>query len=555
MFEDFQLADYGNRIPSLSFEVEADAEVVSVAAIAEALSGGAILAGDSPDLVGYAATGNSVRGAIEALTSYVPLSLTDEEGQLLLGTASAEPVVLGGEGSAVGQDGGVRDEHVRQAAATIPTSVTLAYHDPSLDCQTGLQRAFRGGAALVAEQNALPATIAADGAKQLAEARLAALWAGRENVTLHRSWRDAGLRPGRTVRLEGKAGLWRIERWLLEKMVVRLQLVGVAGGAAPPAAANPGRPVSEADLRHGPTTLRLLELPALGEPLADRPLVFAAAAGVEPGWRRAALMAGFDGGTSWQELGQTAAPAVIGSTETALAPGGSALIDEQASCVVRLLAPSMDLEARSDSALVAGANLALIGDELIQFGSVEALGGRRFRLSRLLRGRFGTEWAAGTHGVGEDFLLVDRAALLAIDAPASSIGGEAQLVASGIEDGPEGVKVTRLISGEALKPPSPVHVRVERSANGDLRLSWVRRSRIGWTWRDASDIPLGEESERYQVTIAGSGFVRRAEAAAPSFTYLAADQAADGAVGQIVAEIVQVGSLGRSRPAALVITV
>jgi hypothetical protein len=56
-------------------------------------------------------------------------------------------------------------------------------------------------------------------------------------------------------------------------------------------------------------------------------------------------------------------------------------------------------------AIMAGANLALIGDELIQFGRAEQLGPGLFRLSHLLRGRRGTEWAAAGHSVGDVFCL------------------------------------------------------------------------------------------------------------------------------------------------------
>jgi hypothetical protein len=48
VFQDFQLADYGNRIPSLTFEIEADAQAVTVGRIAEELSSGAIAAGERP---------------------------------------------------------------------------------------------------------------------------------------------------------------------------------------------------------------------------------------------------------------------------------------------------------------------------------------------------------------------------------------------------------------------------------------------------------------------------------------------------------------------------
>src|SRR3546814_3877061 len=56
-----------------------------------------------------------------------------------------------------------------------------------------------------------------------------------------------------------------------------------------------------------------------------------------------------------------------------------------------------------------GANLALIDDELVQFGHVEQLGGHRFRLRRLLRGRRGTEWASADHEAGGRFILIEPA--------------------------------------------------------------------------------------------------------------------------------------------------
>ncbi|MEA3064644.1 MAG: hypothetical protein QOJ27_1090, partial [Sphingomonadales bacterium] len=57
VFENFQLADYGNRIPSLSFEIEADAAATTVGAVAAALADGLVTAGETPAVAGYAAAG------------------------------------------------------------------------------------------------------------------------------------------------------------------------------------------------------------------------------------------------------------------------------------------------------------------------------------------------------------------------------------------------------------------------------------------------------------------------------------------------------------------
>jgi hypothetical protein len=335
-------------------------------------------------------------------------------------------------------------------------------------------------------------------------------------------------------------------------MVLTLELTGVPG-AAPAAAARAtsGRPVDQPDLLHGPTSLRLLDLPLLQEDLPGRPRLLAAAAGAGPGWRRAELVASFDGGSTWAAAGATAPPAVLGTALEVPAAAGSALVDERGRIEVELLNETMWIESRSDSALADGANLALLGDELVQFGRAEPLGGRRFRLSRLLRGRRGTEWAAGLHATGESFVLIEAESLAVVEVPPGALGGEARLMAQGLGD-PDGVLAIRTVAGEAMRPPAPVHLRADRQANGDLALSWVRRSRSGWVWLSGSDTPLGEEGESYRLTLTGAGSARSVTVAAPAFVYTATDQAADGLAGPLAVEVVQLGTSAPSRPASLV---
>jgi hypothetical protein len=324
-FEDFQLADYGNRIPSLTFEVIADAGPVTVGAIAEELSDGEIVGGETPELEGYAAAGSGVRGAVEALADVVPLSLAEENGRLKLSAAGAATASIGrSECNAAGAKGsGGRSEFSRRSAVAIPGEVSIAYHDVARDYQTGLQRAIRGAPGQAVDRRSLSAALRADAAKSLAEQRLAALWAARETGQLHLAWRRSGVRPGDRLQIEGQAGLWKLARWTLDRMVVRLELVGCRGSASPVGiGASPGRPVGSPDLKHGPTTFLLFEVPAVGEVLASNPQVFAAAAGIEPGWRSASLSSSYDGGESWTVEGVATDAAVMGRAATVLGPGG-----------------------------------------------------------------------------------------------------------------------------------------------------------------------------------------------------------------------------------------
>ncbi len=548
LFEEFQLEDYGNRIPSLTFEIVADPGPVAIGAIAEALAGGAVAAGSTPALAGYAAAGDSVRGAIEALADVVPLSLADDDGRLLLTAEGGDPVALGAD-----EEQG-RREITRRGLGQIPAEVSIAYHEPERDFQSGLQRAVRGDGqgARNADRRALPAALSAGAAKALAEFRLAASWTGRVTATVRLGWRRAGLRPGARVRLAGESGIWRVTRWTLGPMEVKLDLVRAGSGPLPDPAAAPGRPVSQPDFPHGPTILHVLDLP-LAESPGAKPLLFAAAAGAGEGWRRAALMTSFDGGASWQAAGGTAAPAVLGTALDALPPAGSALFDDRAAIEVELAAAAMWLESRDDDALAGGANLAAVGEELIQFGGAEPLGDRRFRLSRLLRGRRGTELAAAAHAAGEGFTLIEADALATLEAPAGSIGGEARILAAGIGDDPETPPVLLEIQGASLRPPCPVHLRARAEAGGDLALSWVRRSRQGWSWASGSDTPLGEERESYRLAISAEGFERIVDCDGPSFLYTAALQAEDGATRPILVSVSQTGTFAASRPATLIL--
>ena len=335
-------------------------------------------------------------------------------------------------------------------------------------------------------------------------------------------WSRAELRAGTLVQLEGEGGVWAIQRATIGPMTVQLELAREVAGAMPlPPAASAGRVLDQPDVPHGPTLVRLHELPSV-DGSEERPVVSVLAAGPQPGWRRAALSASFDGGASWIDIGGTAAPAVLGTVTTLLPAAGSALIDAENSVLVELLNDEMELLSRDDDALVAGANLALIGEELVQFGRAEPVGDGVFRLSRLLRGRRGTEWAAAGHAIGEGFALIEPQSVRIVDPPPGlGAGAVVELLASGITD-EEAARATLTVTGEAVRPPAPVHLAADPASGGSTYIRWVRRSRQGWTWPSGADTPLGEERELYRLTFNGQ---RSAETATAAYLYTASERA------------------------------
>ncbi len=82
VFEDLQLADFGNRIPSLTFELFERETAVPVAEVASILSGGRIQSDSNETLAGYAMEGGDGRAALSPLLSNMPLILRPQGKQL-----------------------------------------------------------------------------------------------------------------------------------------------------------------------------------------------------------------------------------------------------------------------------------------------------------------------------------------------------------------------------------------------------------------------------------------------------------------------------------------
>lgn len=557
VLEDLQLADFGNRIPSLTVEVIADEGPVPVSSIASAVHGRPIAyaGGTEPAVLGYAVDGGDVGDALAPLLDAYGLRWrTDVDGIALTdGVTTGRMLARGEELRAVDNHPEAPSERQRTPLDEVPVRMALRHFDPDRDYQPGVQASERPGLGRRSEEIALPAVIAADAARGLADRALRARLAQRRRWTRACGWNALDLKTGDVVAVDGEPGTWSVDRIEWENMAPRLSLRAVASGAPATAPGDSGQPLLPADLVQGPTHLALVELPAPDDRLADTPLVFAAATGTDAGWRRAALFR-FHAGTEIAEpAGGTAPQAVLGVAATVLGDGLPWRFDLRCSVEILLDHPGDVLADASDDELIRGANLCALGDELLQFGRAEMLAPGHYRLSRLVRGWHGTEWAMAGHLAAERFVLIDAARLRGLETTTADVGQWLEMRASGLGD-ESPVEAALLVDGRAIMPPSPVRP-VLREGAGDLEIDWTRRSRLGWLWRDLADAPLAEEREAYRVTVkAGGATLREMETGAPAWTYLAGDRADDLAAAgaePLRIEIRQLGTFGPSRPLVL----
>jgi hypothetical protein len=254
-----------------------------------------------------------------------------------------------------------------------------------------------------------------------------------------------------------------------------------------------------------------------------------------------------DGGAHWSVAGATATPGVIGRIATLPGAANAAIVDRLHAFEVELAHAEMRLAGADPGARDAGANLALVGDEVVQFGVAEQIGAARWRLSELWRGRRASEAAIGLQTIGDRFVLIEPESVLSLDLPLSALGGELRILASSPGDAAGPVEVRVSLRGGSILPPSPIGLEYRETGDGDAAVRWLRRSRIGWRWIDRVDSPLGEEREAYRVTLMrDDGSARTTETSTPSLVVTRADRA-----GGVALAVGQVGAQGESVAASI----
>lgn len=544
VLEDLDLAPFGNRIPSLTFEVDAEGSAASLGTAAASLLGGATDAVNLVPVEGLAIADTTRAAALGQLQPFIEPWKRVDDGTWQL-QAGMSQFSLGEPLAARTGDGGRR----RAGDLTLPRAVEVATYDPARDFGATLQRALVPGGAGQTETIALPAAMGADEGKRLAMDHAAALARRRESDGVAHGFGALALVPGQLL-MDGGGRRNRIVERQIEGAGVRLTLGRWADSATGAVAADGGRGAVAGDLVHGPSVAALVDMPVRGEPAADAVRLLAVA-GTGPGWRSAAVAVRAGLEFDPEPVAQARRALAIGTIVRSSGSGACPIYDDRSAILIELSDPAMTLTEAGDAALLSGVNLAAAGREFIQFGRVEPVGPRRWRLTRLLRGRLGSEAEAAM--AGDDFVLLDDPALVALPARV----GLAQLGAGASVDiaGP-GDEVPVVLSfaarARAMQPLSPAAPSAGWTADGGLRIAWVRRTLAGLGWIDGVDVPPGPAGERNRVTIR-AGQTRFSVETEDDAIMVGAAQVAvwRAASSLLIISVERVGLYGLSEPATL----
>lgn len=419
----------------------------------------------------------------------------------------------------------------------LPASAKVRYIANRVGLNQSVAEARRlvGASGRIAQAD-LPIILEPEEAEQIAETWLHEAWLARENASFSLPPSKIAVEPGDVVDIDvaGDVRSYRIKEisGLSARDVDALSIdPDVYGGFE----VAPREDNSNVSVVTAEADVLFLDLPILrGD---ESPLAGYVAASQSP-WPGVIAVYGSPDTSGFVLRTLVSAPATMGTLTSDMPAGPLGVFDRGTKVTVSIGVGI--LTSTTQLQLFSGKNVAAVrtpeGDwEVFQFETATLISPGTYELSGLLRGQAGTEGAMRYPlAAGAPFVLLqDQVAALELTLdelrlPYQWTYGPAT---RDLSDPTYGA-LQHTFQGIGLRPYAPVHVHAERN-NGDLHISWVRRTRIGGDSWDTIEVPLSEDQELYEVDILdGTAVKRTLQSTTPSVTYLSADQVSDFGAAQ-----------------------
>lgn len=428
--------------------------------------------------------------------------------------------------------GGGYLQKVKGENRALPRSLAVQYIDKTADYQQGSQYAMRQIYDTGSNDTlTLAIVLDANKAMQVAQTTLYKKWVNVDTYQWNLAIKFIILEIGDIVTIQEPDYIHRIEiiKKTIDNNVINFQgqldaydtlTQGVSGGTISVTTPTVFNPTD--------TILQLLDIPTL-RAQDDNFGYYVAAARSNTSWKGCIIYDSPDDVT-YTQIGVINAPSIMGSTTTALGVGPHGFMDNGNSVTVTI---GIDGQLTSTTLIdiLDSGNSCIIGNEILQFQTATLIAANTYKLSNLLRGRLGTEWAIGTHAIGDRFVMLTPGGNLIriIDNHANWNDSRYIKAVSLGQNIADVTAVSFTNTGVSSKPLSSSYVRGIVDGSQNWNLSWLRRTRYNGTLQDnVTDVPLNEDSEQYTLNImSGSTIVRQVLIDVNNFQYTLAMQTAD----------------------------
>lgn len=419
-------------------------------------------------------------------------------------------------------------EGKRFQGVSLPKSVSITYLSPDMEYNSYSQKVELIGTDAGQDVNiSVPIVLQHDKALEICETTLINANIERTNYTFNTNYKFIHLEPGDVV--DTPMGVVRITNMSESKEGI-LEFIAVSVGdesSIQGSGLNVQLPtISQKKAKIVTSTGALFIDPPTLDDQDTGVRIFVAAHGFGlDTWPGCAIYMSNDNGASFNQIGYTTSSATLGLVQAVTPYTDYHGWDMTTQITVKLTAG--ELLSKSEIAVLNGENRCMVGQEIISFCNAELVAENTYVLSKLLRGRQGTEFACSTHGANELFVMLDT--LLKLELTDADRGGIKlfKVVSIGADISSVDPVTVQTISNNT-RPWSP-HTPTWSYQGVDVVLNWKERVRFDNQLKDYAEINHDPDWGGYGIAVLDQNDVVKSTHTTTSttWTYTNAMQVAD----------------------------
>ena len=295
VFEDLQLQEFGNRIPSLTFELFESDGKVSLCDIAKSVSPIFDACHTDEEIAGYALQGADAKAAIAPLLSVMPVIARPENGRIaLLGKYSSALKKIPVSIAVANNAKPLEIAETTREPALVPNALSLRHYDPARDYQISAQQSNLADTGRRTDQIDLPAVISAQSARRLVNLQLVDMLMNSSGWSAYILRDENDIQIGDYAVDANTGSYWQISE--IEQFGTVSLLTARRPGPdndyimeTQADILDGGRSISAPDSLIGESYIALLDLPVITRTDPGRTQIAVAASGYDNGWRGAVL--------------------------------------------------------------------------------------------------------------------------------------------------------------------------------------------------------------------------------------------------------------------------
>lgn len=459
----------------------------------------------------------SIRGGVEPLQAAWPFDVVQDgykikyvpRGGANVATITYDKLDARGDNASPG----IQISNSREMESQLPAKVSIKYMDINRSYNTGEQYYERINTDAVNHSDLeMPIVFNAQEAAGKAQTLVYLYWLERYDISFKLPPEYLQLQPSDVITLTTPDASYNLRlKQINYTQDGRLECQAKYNNAAiysPSALGEEGLPPDDTLSPPGTTTYELLDIPCLQDiyNVSGFPV---AMTGAKKGWPGGVLARSDDGGASYVTVGAVPSPGTVMGLATNTIGSHNGLLLDKAS-VLNVTLTKGSLSSVSELQMFNGANHFAYGIdgrwEIIAAQNCVLQGDGSYKLSDLMRGRFGTEIYTGTHAVNDNVIYLASAAMLFQTLNSSAIGLTRHYKGVNFQSTLDTATArTFIYNGVNLECLSPVYLNGNRHpTTNDWTLTWIRRGRINNEWKDLIDVPVGETSESYDLEVYSS---------------------------------------------------